>query len=90
LIQLAKNADLLIFHCAVLDPPASPSQLYDLHTPPNKIGEAAKAAGVKSLLLSHTAPDVEGHEAEVRKSIRASYAGPVAVATDKLRVPVLK
>lgn len=38
LVQLAKNADLLIFNCAVLDPPDSPSQLYALHTPPKKIG----------------------------------------------------
>jgi ribonuclease BN (tRNA processing enzyme) len=90
LIQLAKNADLLIFNCAVLDPPDSPPQLYDLHTPPKKIGEAAQASAVKSLLLSHTAPDVESHEAAVRKSIRAHYAGPVAFATDKLRVPVAK
>jgi len=88
LIQLAKNADLLIFHCAVLDPPDSPPQLYDLHTPPKKIGEAAQAAAVKSLLLSHTAPDVEGQQPAVRKSIRAHYAGPIAFATDKLRVPV--
>jgi ribonuclease BN (tRNA processing enzyme) len=90
LVQLAKNADLLIFNCAVLDPPDSPSQLYDLHTPPRKIGEAARASGVKSLLLSHLAPDVEGQEPAVRKSIRASYAGPVAFASDKLRVPVTK
>ncbi len=88
LVQLAKNADLLIFNCAVLDPPASPSQLYDLHAPPGKIGEAARASGVKSLLLSHLAPDVESQEAAVRKSIRASYAGPVAFASDKLRIPV--
>jgi ribonuclease BN (tRNA processing enzyme) len=90
LVQLAKNADLLIFNCAVLDPPGSPSQLYDLHTPPRKIGEAARASGVKSLLLSHLAPDVEGQKAAVRKSIRASYAGPVAFASDKLYVPVGK
>jgi ribonuclease BN (tRNA processing enzyme) len=90
LVQLAKNADLLIFNCAVLDPPGSPSQLYDLHTPPKKIGEAARASGAKSLLLSHIAPDVEGQEAAVRKSIGASYAGPVAFATDKRRVPVGK
>jgi ribonuclease BN (tRNA processing enzyme) len=90
LVQLAKNADLLIFNCAVLDPPDSPSQLYDLHTPPRKIGEAARDSGVKSLLLSHLAPDVEGAEAAVRKSIRASYTGPVAFASDKLRVPVGK
>jgi ribonuclease BN (tRNA processing enzyme) len=90
LVRLAKDADLLIFNCAVLDPPASPSQLYDLHTPPKKIGEAARASEVKSLLLSHLAPDVEAQEAAVRKSIRASYAGPVAFASDKLRVPVGK
>jgi ribonuclease BN (tRNA processing enzyme) len=90
LVRLAKNADLLIFNCGVLDPPDSPSQLYDLHTPPKKIGEAARDSGVKNLLLSHLAPDVQGEEAAVRKSIRASYAGPVAFATDKLRVPVAK
>jgi ribonuclease BN (tRNA processing enzyme) len=88
LVRLAKDADLLIFNCAVLDPPASPSQLYDLHTPPKKIGEAAHESEVKSLLLSHTAPDVESQEDAVRKSIRANFAGPVAFATDKLHVPV--
>lgn len=88
LVQLAKNADLLIFNCAVLDPPGSPPQLYDLHTPPKKIGEAARASGVKSLLLSHLAPDVEGQESAVRKSIAKSYAGPIRFASDKLRVPV--
>src|SRR5277367_3710821 len=88
LVRLAKNADLLIFNCAVLDPPQSPSQLYELHTPPRKIGEAAHQSGVKSLLLSHTAPDVESRETEVRKSIRVNYAGPVAFATDRLRVKV--
>ena len=88
LVQLAKNADLLIFNCAVLDPPGSPPQLYDFHTPPRKIGQAARDSGVKSLLLSHLAPDVEGQQDAVRKSIRASFAGPVAFATDKLRLPV--
>jgi ribonuclease BN (tRNA processing enzyme) len=88
LVRLAKNAELLIFNCAVLDPPQSPSQLYELHTPPKKIGEAAHQSGVKSLLLSHTAPDVETRETEVRNSIRVNYSGPVAFATDRLRVKV--
>jgi ribonuclease BN (tRNA processing enzyme) len=88
LVRLAKNADVLIFNCAVLDPPQSPEQLYELHTPPRKIGEAAHQSGVKSLLLSHTAPDVESREAEVRSSIRVNYPGPVAFATDRLRVKV--
>ena len=90
LVQLAKNADLLIFNCAVLDPPGSPSQLYELHTPPKKIGEAALESGVKRLLLSHLAPDVEGQEGAVRRSIRASFAGPVEFASDKLRVTIGK
>jgi ribonuclease BN (tRNA processing enzyme) len=88
LVRLAKNADLLISNCAVLDPPGSPSQLYDLHTPPRRIGEAARESGVRSLLLSHLAPDVEGQEAAVRESIRASYAGTIAFASDKQRVHV--
>jgi ribonuclease BN (tRNA processing enzyme) len=88
LVQLAKNADLLVFNCAVLDPPGSPSQLYDLHTPPRKIGLAARDSDVKSLLLSHLAPDVLAQRTAVRRSIRASFPGPVAFATDKLRLPV--
>lgn len=90
LVQLARNADLLIFNCAVLDPPGSPSQLYDLHTPPKKIGEAARDSGTKRLLLSHLAPDVEGQEDAVRKSIRAAFRGAVGFASDKMRVPVAK
>jgi ribonuclease BN (tRNA processing enzyme) len=89
LVRLAKNANLLIFNCAVLDPPDSPSQLYELHTPPKKIGEAARDARAKSLLLSHIAPDVETQEDAVRKSIHSAFAGPVSFAADKLRVPVL-
>ena len=88
LVRLARGANLLIFNCAVLDPPGSPEQLYELHTPPKKIGEAARNAHVKSLLLSHIAPDVEGREDMVRKSIRVAYVGPVAFAHDKLRVTV--
>jgi len=88
LIKLARNADLLVFHCAVLDPPDSPPQLYDLHTPPKKIGKAARDSRVKSLLLSHIAPDVEGQQDAVVKSIRTSFHGPVSFAKDKLRVPV--
>jgi ribonuclease BN (tRNA processing enzyme) len=88
LIRLAKGCNLLVFHCAVLDPPNSPALLYSLHTAPHKIGEAARDAGVKRLLLSHIAPDVEAASASVLQSIRASYKGQVDFAHDKMRVPV--
>jgi ribonuclease BN (tRNA processing enzyme) len=88
LVRLAKSADLLVFSCAVLDPPNSPSQLYELHTPPKKIGEAARECGVGTLLLSHIAPDVEESKTDVMKSIRGSFMGPVEFATDRMRVSV--
>ncbi|HEY4229154.1 MAG TPA: MBL fold metallo-hydrolase [Thermoanaerobaculia bacterium] len=84
--SLAKGVDLLVFHCAVLDPPGSPEILYSLHTPPRKIGEAARAAGAKQLLLSHIAPDVERREVEVQRSVATFYAGGVRFASDGLRV----
>jgi ribonuclease BN (tRNA processing enzyme) len=88
IVRLAREASLLVFNCAVLDAPNSPPHLYELHTPPKKIGEAARDAGVKSLLLSHLAPDVESREGAVRESIRAAFGGPVAFAHDKLRVTI--
>jgi ribonuclease BN (tRNA processing enzyme) len=88
LVRLATSADLLVFNCAVLDPPDSPSQLYELHTPPKKIGETAKESGVGSLLLSHTAPDVEESKNAVMKSIHTFFTGPVEFATDRMRVQI--
>lgn len=88
LAQLAKGADLLVVSCAVLDPPESPPGLYQLHSPPKLLGEAAAKAGVKALLLTHIAPVVEAKEDEVLASVRTSFSGPVTFATDGLRVPV--
>ncbi|MDQ1409593.1 MAG: hypothetical protein QOJ41_1328 [Acidobacteriaceae bacterium] len=88
LVRLAKSADLLVFNCAVLDAPNSPSQLYEWHTPPKKIGEAARESGVGNLLLSHIAPDVEESKNDVMKSLHASFTGPVEFATDRMRVSV--
>src|SRR6202022_577686 len=88
LVRLAKSADLLIFNCAVLDPPGLPSQLYELHTPPKKIGEAARESGIRRLLLSHIAPDVEESKSDVLKSIHASFTEPVEFAADRMRVSV--
>jgi ribonuclease BN (tRNA processing enzyme) len=88
LVRLAKGCGLLVFHCAVLDPPNSPSQLYSLHTSPQRIGEAARDAGAKRLLLSHIAPDVEEASGTVLQSIRGSYKEPVSFAHDKMRVAV--
>jgi ribonuclease BN (tRNA processing enzyme) len=79
---LAKGTDLLVFDCVVLDPPGSPAGLYALHTPPRAIGQLAREAGVRALLLSHLTPAVEQARDAVVASIRHSYAGPIALAKD--------
>jgi ribonuclease BN (tRNA processing enzyme) len=83
---IAKGTDLLVFNSVVLDPPGSPAVLYTLHSPPHAIGEVARDARVRALLLSHLSPQVaEAHNA-VSQSIGSSYAGPVTFANDGMRV----
>ncbi len=88
LTLLAKDADVLVFNCAVLDPPGSPPDLYSRHTPPSLIGQFAMQAHVKRLVLTHIAPLVEKQLPEVLKSVQASYNGLVTVAADKMRIAV--
>jgi ribonuclease BN (tRNA processing enzyme) len=88
LAKLAAGADLLVVSCAVLDPPNSPKGLYQLHSPPKRLGETAQAAGVKALLLTHLPPAVEVEETAVLASVRTSFPGKVTFATDGLRVEV--
>ena len=88
--KLAKDTDLLVLHAAILDPPDTPPILLTLHTPPKQLGEAAKIANAKKVLLSHIPPVVEDHQADVLRSMRASYSGPIEFAHDGMRVVVSK
>ena len=88
LARLATHTDLLIVNAVVLDPPDSPEILYELHSPPAAIGEAARDAGVKRVLLSHIGPAIEKHLASVKASIGRTYSGPVEMAEDKSRYSV--
>jgi ribonuclease BN (tRNA processing enzyme) len=88
LTRLAADVDLLVFNCAVLDPPGSPAKLYTRHTAPKQIGEVARAAGVKRLLLTHIPPLVEKAPREALASVSAAYSGPVELARDRMRVPL--
>ncbi len=88
--KLAKDTDLLVVHAAILDPPDTPAILLTLHTPPKQLGEAAKIANAKHVLLSHIPPVVEDHQSEVLRSMRASYSGSIEFAHDGMRVAVSK
>jgi ribonuclease BN (tRNA processing enzyme) len=88
LTVLAQDADVLVFNCAVLDPPGSPPDLYTRHTPPALIGQLAMHAHVKRLVLTHIAPLVEQQLPAVLQSVQAHYHGLVTVAADKTRIAV--
>jgi ribonuclease BN (tRNA processing enzyme) len=84
--SIARGADLLVFDAVVLDPPGSPAILYSLHSSPQAIGELAARDHIGRLLLSHLSPAVDENRKAVTASIATHYAGPVAFASDGLRV----
>ena len=86
LSQIARDSDLLIFNCVVLDPPRSPAILYTLHSPPRAIGVVAAEAHIRRLLLSHLSPATDQDRDAVQASIRTNYSGPIDVAEDGMRV----
>ena len=86
--KLAADTDLLIVNAVVLDPPGSLEILYQLHSPPEAIGEAARDAKAKRVLLSHIGPAIERNFHAVETSIARSYSGPVEMAEDKSRYSI--
>ena len=86
--RLAQDSDLLVLHVAVLDPPNSPDILYTLHTAPKQLGQAAREARVKHLLLSHISPAIQESRTQVLQSLRNSYKQGIDFAHDGLRIPI--
>ncbi len=85
---LARGATVLVYDAAVLDPPGSPAELYELHTPPARIGEVAAKAGVATLILSHIPPKVEADADAALASVRTAFRGNVLFAHDCLHLRV--
>ncbi len=58
--------------------------LRDHHLSPTEVGQLARVAGVKSVVLTHlSAPDLNGsRELEYLREIAQSYGGPAVVARD--------
>ncbi len=81
--NIADNADLLIYDTAIMDADFPPNPVfYKLHTKPTRIGEVAKIANVKKLVLSHITPATDSRQDEVKALVAANYTGPVEVAED--------
>ena len=86
LVRLAANADLFIAHNAV--PEGAVGIERNLHMPPSVIGQIAKDAQVKNLVLSHRMLRTLGKEDQTRSEIKKRYSGPVQFANDLDCLPV--
>ena len=81
--KLAKDTDILVAHNAV--PKGTTGVAAKLHMTPLTIGEIAKKAKVKKVVLSHRMLRTLGKEKETKKEIRKNYAGKVTYANDLSR-----
>lgn len=80
LALLARGADLMIVHHAILEAASLPET--QLYMRPSTMGRIAAEAGVKHLVLSHRTARTLGREAESLNVIHKHYQGPVSLADD--------
>ena len=80
LVRLARDADLFIAHNAVPEGASGPERRG--HMPPSVIGQIAKEANVKHLVLSHRMLETLGKEDQTLSEIKKRFSGPVEFAND--------
>ncbi len=81
IIELAKDADLLILECAF---PEDQKSLWHLF--PSDAGKIARRAGVKKLVLTHFYPQCD--ESDMITPCKREYDGEVVLAEDFMRFAV--
>ena len=81
LIELSKNADLLICESALPD-----EYRIKGHLTPSLAGDIATRAGVRKLVLTHFYPECD--KTDIELECRKTYAGPLVLAEDLMRIEV--
>lgn len=81
LVSLARDADLLICEAALPD-----GRKVNGHLTPSEAGAIAAAAGVRRLMLTHFYPECERQD--IAAQCRKTYAGPLILAHDLLKIVV--
>ena len=83
LIHLAKDAHVLICESAMPD-----AMKVSGHLVPSQAGKIAARAGVGKLVLTHFYPECD--QADIIKECRTTYGGPLELARDLMRIPVMQ
>ena len=78
--KLASDTNILVMHNAI--PGSAKRVARNLHMTPVKIGEIAKKANAKSVVISHRMLRTLGKERQTQCDIRRNYEGDVAYAND--------
>jgi len=81
LVVLSKDADLLICESALPD-----GLKVSGHLTPSLAGEIARRANVRKLVLTHFYPECD--RADIGKECRKSYAGPLILAEDLMKIEI--
>jgi ribonuclease BN (tRNA processing enzyme) len=81
IVDLAKDADLLICECALPD-----KHKVKGHLTPSLAGDLAAKAGVRKLVLTHFYPECEKEDIEAE--CRKTYAGPLILAEDLMEIEI--
>jgi ribonuclease BN (tRNA processing enzyme) len=79
--EAGRDADLFVLECTL--PEGTPPEK---HLTASAAGRVAAASGCRSLLLVHLAAEVEGTPVEAL--VRASYGGPLRLASDGLAADI--
>jgi ribonuclease BN (tRNA processing enzyme) len=79
IIDLAKDADLLICECALPD-----RHKVEGHLTPSLAGDLAAKAGVRKLVLTHFYPECD--QEDIAAECRQTYSGPLVLAEDLMEI----
>jgi ribonuclease BN (tRNA processing enzyme) len=80
-VETGRDADLFVLECTLPEGEAP-----EKHLTASAAGRVAAAAGCRRLLLVHLSAQVDGTPVEER--VRASYSGPLALASDGLEADI--
>ena len=83
IVDLGKNADLLVLECTFLDEKTS-----DEHLNAMECGKIAVQAKAKKILLTHLLPETEKKKKEAIEIVKKQFSGKVLVAKDLMEVKV--